>query len=108
MWLISINVGVLQNRTTYLFRIYINMSSTVELGGGKYVYDSKKLLGHGSFGVVYLGRVNDPSRKSVAVKCIICKDDSRESLMRVFNEATILLTLKHENIVQTYNCYPVS
>ena len=85
-----------------------DISSTVELGGGKYVYDTKKSLGHGAFGVVYLGHVNDRSRKSVAVKCIDLKDDSRDNLMRVLHEVTLLLTLKHDNIVQTYNCYPVS
>eukprot|EP01059_Diplonema_ambulator_P011057 TRINITY_DN21029_c0_g1_i1.p1 TRINITY_DN21029_c0_g1~~TRINITY_DN21029_c0_g1_i1.p1 ORF type:complete len:641 (+),score=195.76 TRINITY_DN21029_c0_g1_i1:50-1972(+) len=65
---------------------------------GKYVII--KLLGHGSFGKVYLAMNGD---KEVAIKRIFCSDIG--SINKAMNEVRSLMALHHPHVVEYLNVY---
>ncbi len=81
------------------------MSAEVSIGG-KYVYRKECIIGHGSFAIVFRGRAKQDPQKPVAVKCINQKNLSKTYAL-LQKEIQILKELKHDNIVQLYDCYQV-
>ena len=81
----------------------MSSSDVVSLGGGRYTYDEGRLLGAGAFGQVFKGQSREG--EAVAVKVL---NMAQNDMMYVFKEITILLGLKHDNIVQVLECFPVS
>ena len=77
-----------------------------EVSIGKYVYRKESIIGHGSFAIVFKGRFKEDRSKLVAVKCINQKNLSKTYAL-LQKEIQILKQLKHENIVQLYDCYQV-
>ncbi|KAL8531736.1 hypothetical protein ACS0TY_008365 [Phlomoides rotata] len=63
-------------------------------------FDSKKELGDGGFGTVYLGKLQDG--REVAVKRLYERNFKR--VEQFMNEVEILTKLRHKNLVSLYGC----
>ena len=71
----------------------------------KYQFNLKKMLGQGSYAIVYLGRVID-SQQPVAVKVIDKRIFSNAyNVKNIQSEIDIMKKVAHENIVQLYDIY---
>ena len=71
----------------------------------KYQFNLKKMLGQGSYAIVYLGRVID-TQQPVAVKVIDKRIFSNAyNVKNIQSEIDIMKKVAHENIVQLYDIY---
>lgn len=68
-------------------------------------YDFIKVIGKGSFGVVVSAMTKFGTPREVAVKIIKKKSISEENLGFLRNEAEILRTLNHRNIVNFHSVF---
>ena len=68
------------------------------------LYEIKEPLGYGSFGLVVSG-IEKKTQRSCAIKIIKKKNYTFERLNELRNEALILSSLTHKNIVEYYNMH---
>jgi len=77
---------------------------------GIYEYNSKDLIGHGAFAVVYKGRVKMRPNQIVAIKAITKKNLAKSQNLlgkeiKILKELTLL---QHENVVALLDCKETS
>lgn len=77
---------------------------------GIYEYNSKDLIGHGAFAVVYKGRVKMRPNQVVAIKAITKKNLAKSQNLlgkeiKILKELTLL---QHENVVALLDCKETS
>ncbi|XP_008197237.1 serine/threonine-protein kinase unc-51 isoform X2 [Tribolium castaneum] len=72
---------------------------------GDYEYNTKDIIGHGAFAVVFKGRERKNPSNTVAIKCITKKNIAKQSLLgkeiKILQELT---ELHHENVVALFDC----
>ncbi|XP_044253265.1 serine/threonine-protein kinase unc-51 isoform X2 [Tribolium madens] len=72
---------------------------------GDYEYNTKDIIGHGAFAVVFKGREKKNPSNTVAIKCITKKNIAKQSLLgkeiKILQELT---ELHHENVVALFDC----
>ncbi|XP_063917779.1 serine/threonine-protein kinase unc-51 isoform X4 [Zophobas morio] len=72
---------------------------------GDYEYNTKDIIGHGAFAVVFKGREKKNPSMTVAIKCITKKNIAKQSLLgkeiKILQELT---ELHHENVVALFDC----
>ncbi|XP_022243912.1 serine/threonine-protein kinase unc-51-like isoform X1 [Limulus polyphemus] len=73
---------------------------------GDYEYNTKDLIGHGAFAVVFKGRVKMKHKSTVAIKCIMKKNlaKSQNLLAKEIKILKELAELNHENVVALLDC----
>ncbi|XP_055316957.1 serine/threonine-protein kinase unc-51 [Sitodiplosis mosellana] len=73
---------------------------------GEYEYNTRDLIGHGAFAVVFKGRQRKPPNKIVAIKSITKKNiaKSQTLLTKEIKILKELTALQHENVVKLYDC----
>lgn len=68
-------------------------------------YQLGKVLGEGTFAVVYDASLNEPPHESYAVKIIQRHQMSASDMIHFNDEVQILLDLRHENVIQLHELY---
>lgn len=73
---------------------------------GDYEYNSKDIIGHGAFAVVFKGRLKENPTSTVAIKSIVKKNlaKSQNLLGKEINILKELTKLHHENVVALLDC----